>query len=346
MYKHFIKPILFSFAPETAHKLAFQALKLSQFLKLQPLLKSLFHPNNLHMKTELFGLTFPNKIGIAAGLDKNAEVFSALGSLGYGHVEIGTVTPKPQSGNPKPRSFRLVEDKGLINRMGFNNHGLNAIVKRLKYRNTKLIIGGNIGKNTLTPNDFALKDYITCFNGIYAYVDYIVVNVSCPNVTDLHKLQDQDSLEEILRSLNELRANKPVYKPILLKISPDLNFQQIDETLRVIKKNKIDGVIAVNTTTLRENLKTPAEKLASIGNGGLSGQPIKDRSTEVIKYIYNSTEGKLPIIGVGGIFTPEDALEKLNAGASLVQVYSGFIFEGLGLAKKLNRKIKEVYISE
>jgi len=342
MYKSLIRPLFFRLQAETAHKVVFNLLKTARLLGLRQPLKWFYHPKSLHMETNVFGLTFPNKVGIAAGLDKNAEAFNMLGSLGFGHVEIGTVTPKPQPGNPKPRSFRLVNDEALINRMGFNNNGLSKAIEKLKNRGQSPIIGGNIGKNTLTGNDNALDDYVTCFNGLYSYVDYIVVNVSCPNITDLHKLQDQESLEFILNTLDELRSKKESYRPILLKISPDLNNHQIDETLDVVKKCHIDGVIAVNTTTTRNNLITVAEKVKSIGNGGLSGKPIRDRSTEVIRYIYKKTGGKLPIIGVGGIFSANDAIEKLEAGASLVQVYSGFIYEGPGLAKQINRKIKKL----
>ncbi len=344
MYKLLLRPLFFKLEPETAHKLVFLLLKTGQFLKIDGLLKKYYHPLSLHMETNVFGLNFPNKVGIAAGLDKNAEAFNMLGSLGFGHIEIGTVTPKPQPGNPKPRSFRLIDDKGLINRMGFNNHGLDQAVKKLRERNTKLIIGGNIGKNTLTSNEMALDDYVTCFNGLYDYVDYIVVNVSCPNITDLHKLQDQDSLELILNTLDAIRNQKPSYKPILLKVSPDLNENQIDATLQVIEKNHIDGIIAVNTTTQRNNLKTDVERITRIGKGGLSGKPLRNRSTEVIRYIHQKTDGKLPIIGVGGIFDASDAIEKLEAGASLIQLYSGFIYEGPGIARKINKALKS-YIS-
>lgn len=343
MYKQLIRPFLFSFNPETAHKITFTALKIGKNLPVKPILKTMFHPSSLHMETEVFGIKFPNKIGIAAGLDKNAEVYDMLGSLGFGHIEIGTVTPKPQPGNAKPRAFRLITDSAVINRMGFNNNGLESAVNRLKKRNNKLIIGGNIGKNTLTDNSEALGDYIACFNGLYPVVDYIVVNVSCPNITNLHKLQDQDSLEEILRTLNNLRSEKEIRKPILLKISPDLNFKQVDETLDVVKRCNIDGIIATNTTTSREGLKTNIDRVTEIGNGGLSGKPVKNRSTELIKYISEKTNRSLPIIGVGGIFTPDDAIEKLNAGASLVQVYTGFIYEGPSMAKRINKAILKLH---
>lgn len=341
MYKSIIRPLLFRFSPETAHHLTFRALKVGQALKMDTLLNLVLNPSKLNMETEFCGLKFPNKVGIAAGLDKNAEVFNILGSLGFGHVEIGTVTPKSQSGNPKPRSFRITQDQGLINRMGFNNHGLDEAINKLKKRSDKLIIGGNIGKNTATPNEEALYDYISCFNGLYDYVDYITVNVSCPNVTNLHKLQDQDELEKILTSLDQERAKKSTYKPVFLKVSPDLNNNQIDETLIVVDKCNVDGVIATNTTVTRNTLSISQEEIKRIANGGLSGLPIKDKSTEVIKYIAEKTKGKLPIIGIGGIMNPQDALEKIEAGASLVQVYTGFIYEGPTMAKRINTYLKK-----
>lgn len=343
MYKALIRPLLFKLQPESAHHLIFNNLKLGQKLGLQHLIAPLYKPKSLDTPTEFCGLTFPNKVGIAAGLDKNAEAFEILGSFGFGHVEIGTVTPKGQPGNPKPRSFRLVQDGAIINRMGFNNHGLTAAVDKLRKRNKKLIIGGNIGKNTATPNEDALQDYVDCFRGLYDHVDYLVINVSCPNITNLHKLQDQDQLEMILSTLNAERNKAAVRKPIMLKIAPDLNEGQLDETLEVVKRNDIDAVIATNTTTTRNNLSTDAEKVKQIGNGGLSGKPIKDRSTEVIRYISKKTNGELPIIGVGGIFTAQDAIDKLEAGASLVQVYTGFIYEGVGIAKKINKAVKDKY---
>jgi dihydroorotate dehydrogenase len=278
-------------------------------------------------------------VGIAAGFDKNAELYDELGSLGFGFVEIGTVTPKGQPGNPKPRLFRLPQDKALINRMGFNNNGLDEAVKKLKHRKTNIIIGGNIGKNTATPNEKAVEDYEKLFKGLFDYVDYFTVNVSCPNISDLRELQDQDSLMEILNKLQAINQSKPHPKPILLKLSPDLNNKQLDEVIEIVEKTGIDGVVAVNTTISREDLTTPAEKVKKIGKGGLSGKPIKERSTEIIRYLSEKSGKAFPIIGVGGIFTPEDALEKLNAGADLVQVFTGFIYEGPFLAKKINQAL-------
>ncbi len=343
MYKNIFRPILFKFNPESIHHFIFFMFKIGQFLRLHKVLTLYTMRKSLLMETTVAGIKFPNKIGIAAGLDKNAEGFKMLGSLGFGHVEIGTVTPVPQPGNPKPRLFRLIKDNAIINRMGFNNNGLDKAIQHLKRRSKNLIIGGNIGKNTLTPNDEAIRDYLTCFIGLYPHVDYIVVNVSCPNITDLHKLQDQDQLEMILAALHDERKKQPVYKPVFLKISPDLNNDQLDSTLEVIKSCSIDGVIATNTTVTRNNLSLSENEITTIGNGGLSGKPVYKRSTEVIRYIAKNTEGKLPIIAVGGIFTAEDAAEKLEAGASLIQVYTGFIYEGPFMAIRLNRALKRLY---
>ncbi len=344
MYKTLVKPLLFKCSPEKAHNFTFALLKTGQKLGVGACLNTFLNPKSLHMETTCFGLNFPNRVGLAAGLDKNAEAYKMFGKMGFGHVEIGTVTPKGQPGNPKPRSFRLPQDKALINRMGFNNMGLDAAIKKLKNKPKNLIVGGNIGKNTATPNDKAVADYLTVFKGLYAYVDYIVVNVSCPNVTDLHKLQDQEQLEQILEALGQERAKQAVYKPILMKIAPDLNTHQVDETLAVIEKCGVDGVIATNTSVSRDTLNSPKEQIEAIGKGGLSGLPIKDKSTALIRYIHAKTDGKLPIIGVGGILSAQDALEKIEAGASLVQIYTGFIYEGPALVKRINKAIKNYHL--
>lgn len=337
MYKSIIRPVLFCFKPETIHHGVFFMLKMARVLGLKPLLRAIFYKRNLQLSTTIAGLTFPNKVGIAAGLDKNAEAYDMLGALGFGHVEIGTVTPKAQPGNPQPRLFRLPQDHALINRMGFNNKGLEAAVNQLKHLKRPVVVGGNIGKNTATPNEEAIGDYVQAFKGLYPWVDYITVNVSCPNVTNLHKLQDQDQLEAILEALNAEKRQQEVSKPIFLKISPDLNPHQLDETLQVVEKCRIDAVIVSNTTTLREPLTTDKSKVSAIGNGGLSGRPVKERSTAMIRYIHEKTAGKLPIIGVGGIESAADAMEKLQAGASLVQVYTGFIYSGPALGKQINK---------
>jgi dihydroorotate dehydrogenase len=340
MYKHLIRPLLFRIYPETVHHLVVYAIKTGfRIPGVAALTGKLCTIENPALKRTVFGLTFNNPVGLAAGFDKNAEFFNEFSKLGFAFIEIGTVTPKGQPGNPKPRSFRLPNDKALINRMGFNNLGADEVIKNLKKRKVKTIIGGNLGKNTLTPNSDAVNDYITTFNKLYDYVDYFVVNVSCPNISDLHELQDRGSLMDILGSLMSGRTKMKVSKPILLKISPDLNFNQIDEVIEIAYETKIDGIVATNTTTGRYNLTTSEENVKNIGNGGMSGAPLRSRSTEIIRYISSKTAGKLPIIGVGGVMSPEDALEKLKAGASLVQVYSGFIYEGPMVVKKINKAI-------
>ncbi len=341
MYKSIIRPILFKTDPERIHGFINSGLKIAGKAGLGKVLGLFYNPSCLQMETEFCGIKFPNKIGVAAGFDKNAEVYSMLGNLGFGHVEIGTVTPRPQPGNPKPRLFRLPDDCAIINRMGFNNNGLESAVRNLRKRNHKIVIGGNIGKNTATPNENAIDDYVMCFQGLYDYVDYITVNVSCPNVTNLKKLQGSEALDGILGALTGLRAQKAVYKPILVKISPDLDWSQIDETLDVLARNGIDGVVAANTSTGRRGLKTDSKRVEAIANGGLSGKPLRDRSVEIIRYISQKTGGRLPIIGVGGTMSPDDALAKLDAGATLVQVFSGFIYYGPSLAKDVNRAVKK-----
>jgi len=295
--------------------------------------------NDDRLKRTLFGLSFDHPVGVAAGFDKNAEVFNELANLGFSHIEIGTVTPKAQPGNPKPRLFRLEKEKGLINRMGFNNKGLQAAVANLKARKTKAIIGGNIGKNTLTPNASAVDDYVANFEGLFDHVDYFVVNVSCPNITDLRELQDQEALTHILLKLQEINNSKPARKPILLKVSPDLNEQQLDEVIEVVKLTKIDGVVATNTSITRHTIAKEQALVQQIGKGGLSGLPLRDRSTEVIRYLAQKSNKAFPIIGVGGIMSAEDAIEKINAGADLVQVYTGFIYSGPFLAKRINKQL-------
>lgn len=340
MYKAIARPLLFVFPPEAIHHIVFGVLSL--FFKVPGkkwFVKNCFDLNSVALERNLFGLTFKNPVGIAAGFDKQAALYNHLPDFGFGFVEIGTITPLPQRGNPKPRLFRLPKDKALINRMGFNNIGVEKAVEKLSRRTTKAIVGGNIGKNTATPNHKAVDDYIFCFEKLFGYVDYFVVNVSCPNITDLRELQDQESLTEILVRLQQLNNARPHRKPILLKVSPDLNQQQLDEVIEIVKATAIDGVVATNTTITRSNLLTSKEKVAQIGNGGLSGRPLKDRSTEVIRYLAEKSGKAFPIIGAGGIFTPEDAIEKMDAGADLVQVYTGFIYEGPSIAKKINKKI-------
>jgi len=341
MYRYLIRPLLFLLPPETIHHLLVSFLRIVfKIPGVLPLVKTCYHVRHKALETEFLGLQFSNPVGLAAGFDKNASVYREFHAFGFSFVEVGTVTPLGQPGNEKPRSFRIKKDRGLINRMGFNNHGAEAAAAKLARKRPKgLVLGGNIGKNTQTPNERAVDDYEAVFHAIYDGVDYFVVNVSCPNISDLRKLQDQDSLEQILGRIMELRKKRETQKPVLLKISPDLNEQQLDETLEIVKRLKLDGIVATNTTVSRENLKTPADQIQAIGNGGMSGAPITSRSLEIVRYIHQKSEGKLPIIAVGGIMSVEDALNMLDAGASLIQLYTGFIYEGPGLARRINRAI-------
>ena len=299
----------------------------------------MYHVNDKKLERNLLGLTFRNPVGLAAGFDKNAVLFNELANFGFGFIEIGTVTPKGQVGNPKQRLFRLRDDQGIINRMGFNNEGLAIAIEQLKKNKGKVIIGGNIGKNTNTPPENYTEDYLETFKGLHPYVDYFVLNVSCPNVSSHAKLEDADYLEELIIAVQQLNNKQEVQKPILLKIAPDLNNQQLDEIIELVAKTKIDGVIASNTSVNRDNLKASKERLQQIGNGGVSGQPVKERSTKVIQYLADNSNKAFPIIGVGGIHSEKDALDKINAGADLVQIYTGFIYEGPGLVKRINKAI-------
>jgi len=336
MYKAFLRPLLFLISPEKIHELLVGTVKLLYRIPFAAkLLRKLFCQEHPSLGTDFMGLHFKNPVGLAAGFDKNAGFFEEFSCFGFGFIEIGTITPLPQPGNTKPRSFRLKKDKALINRMGLNNEGVDAAVQRLKNRKPGLIIGGNIGKNTNTPNENAVDDFVYCFEKLYDHVDYFVINISCPNTGEIDKLQDQDVMEAILTEIIKKRALKMVKKPVLLKISPDLNFIQIDQAISIIQKLKIDGVVATNTTVKRDNLNSPADLIHSIGSGGLSGAPLKNRSNEVIRYIYEKTDHSLPIIGVGGIMSAQDAMEKMEAGAVLIQVYSGFIYEGPMFVKRI-----------
>jgi len=341
VYRSIIKPILFLFPAETAHHLTLTLLKI--VLKI-PLIGRLFRNwftiRDPRLERELFGLHFPNPVGLAAGFDKDGKHFRAMSALGFGFIELGTVTPKEQGGNPRPRLFRLPKDEALINRMGFNNEGMKALVDRLKAgKSSNMVIGGNIGKNKQTPNEEAVSDYVLCFEALFPYVDYFVVNVSSPNTPNLRALQDKGPLTRILTVLQEKNQAQSAPKPILLKIAPDLTDHQLNDIVDIVNDTGIAGVIATNTTISREGLNSDRETIENIGAGGLSGKPVKDRSTEVIRYLHERSGGQLTIIGVGGIAGPADALEKLAAGASLVQVYSGLIYEGPGLIKKINRAI-------
>jgi dihydroorotate dehydrogenase len=340
MYKQIIRSILFKFDPEAVHYFTFRVLKL--FFKIpfsKRIVCAIFQVNHPKLKRELFGLKFNNPVGLAAGFDKNAVLYNELANFGFGFIEIGTVTPKAQDGNPKKRLFRLKADAGLINRMGFNNAGLEALISNLKQNKNKVIIGGNIGKNTQTSPAHYTADYAQCFKALHSYVDYFVLNVSCPNVGSHAKLTDKDYLEELICEMKRLNAEFEVQKPILLKIAPDLNQLQLDEIIGLIAKTEIAGVIACNTSVSRAGLQTPKAIVESIGNGGLSGQPIKSKSTEVIRYLSKNSKNAFAIIGVGGIHSAEDALEKIQAGADLVQIYTGFVYEGPSLVKRINKAL-------
>lgn len=340
MYKQIIRPIFFFFDPEKIHHFTFSLIKFCCKIPLfSNIFRSLYQLNDKRLERNLFGLTFKNPVGLAAGFDKNAVLYNELANFGFGFIEIGTVTPKAQAGNPKKRLFRLKEDKGIINRMGFNNEGLEAAIHQLKNNKGKVLIGGNIGKNTTTVPEKYTEDYLECFEGLHPYVDYFVLNVSCPNVSSHAKLEDVDYLKELITACQNINKTKEKEKPILLKIAPDLNKNQLDEIVELVAETKIDGVIASNTSISRENLKTSDERLKEIGNGGLSGQPIKEKSTEVIRYLSNKSNKTFPIIGVGGIHSAEDALEKIQAGADLVQIYTGFIYEGPSLIKRINKAL-------
>lgn len=338
MYKLLLKPLLFLLEPETAHQLTIKILKVVLGIPgLSNLLRKYYTIDDPKLKVNLWGLEFPNPVGLAAGFDKDGKYYDAMSNLGFGFIEIGTVTPQPQPGNEPPRLFRLPQDHGLINRMGFNNDGVEAMVQRLKnHGKHNIIIGGNIGKNKTTPNEKAVDDYIICFNALFDLVDYFVVNVSSPNTPGLRELQEKEPLTQLLSALMAENNKKEKPKPVLLKIAPDLTDAQLDDIILIVHDTSIHGIIATNTTLDRSNLKTDTSQ---IGMGGLSGAPLKSRSTEVIRYIATKSEGRIPIMGVGGISTPEDAMEKLDAGASLIQVYTGMIYEGPGVIKEINNAI-------
>jgi dihydroorotate dehydrogenase len=303
------------------------------------MIRGLYHIKDQRLERKLFGLTFPNPVGLAAGFDKDAKLYQELSNFGFGFIEIGTLTPKPQPGNPKKRLFRLPEDNGLINRMGFNNQGVVEAIERLK-KNNGVLIGGNIGKNKITPNDEAVSDYVQCFEALFPHVDYFVVNVSSPNTPNLRALQDKEPLQHLLQTLKDLNLKRNSPKPILLKIAPDLIDDQLLDIIDIVTTVKIDGVIASNTTLSREGLISSNKSEM----GGLSGKPVAERSTEVIRFLHKKSNNAFPIIGVGGIHSSEDAINKLNAGASLIQLYTGFVYEGPGVIKKINKAILEQVI--
>ncbi len=340
MYKSCIRPLFFLFDPEKIHHFTFSLIKIiSKIPGIPFLFRTLYQVSDKKLERTLFGLTFKNPVGLAAGFDKNAVLYNELANFGFGFIEIGTVTPKAQDGNPKKRVFRLKADNALINRMGFNNKGVKSAIKQLEKNKENVLIGGNIGKNSTTMPDNYTADYTECFKELHPYVDYFVLNVSCPNVSSHAKLNDKSYLLELISEVQKVNKTFSRQKPILLKIAPDLNTVQLDEIIELVAETKIEGVIASNTSINRERLIVSEEILETIGNGGLSGKPIKDRSTQVIKYLAKTSNKAFPIIGVGGIHSAEDALEKIEAGADLVQIYTGFIYEGPSLIKKINKAI-------
>jgi dihydroorotate dehydrogenase len=342
VYKKLVKPLLFKLDAERAHHFIFDNLKRAAGLPgTKALLGSFYDYRHPSLAREVFGLKFPNPVGLAAGFDKNAVLTDELATLGFGFVEIGTVTPRPQPGNPTPRLFRLPADAALVNRMGFNNDGAAVAAERLRRRhNRQLIIGGNIGKNKDTPNEQAGDDYVAAFEALVDVVDYFVVNVSSPNTPGLRELQDKKPLIKLLQQVQEVNLARPTPRPLLLKIAPDLTDAQLDDILEIARETQLSGLVATNTTIVRPaTLRTPTSTVAAYGAGGLSGRPLRARATEVIAYLHQKSQGGLPIIGAGGIHSAQDALEKLAAGASLVQLYTGFIYEGPGLVRQINRAL-------
>jgi dihydroorotate dehydrogenase len=337
MYKLLIRPIFFFFDPEKVHYFTFSLIRItSKIPGFSSIYRSLYLVDDKRLETEVFGLKFKSPVGLAAGFDKDAKLYKELSNFGFGFIEIGTLTPKRQEGNPKKRLFRLKEDSAIINRMGFNNGGVLEAVERLK-ANDSVLIGGNIGKNKLTANEEATSDYEICFDALYDYVDYFAVNVSSPNTPNLRALQDKEPLTQLLQTLQNKNLAKPKQKPILLKIAPDLTDEQLLDIIDIVKETQIAGVIATNTTISREGLQSRNKTEM----GGLSGKPLTNRSTEVIRFLSQKSNKAFPIVGVGGIHSAEDAIEKLDAGASLVQLYTGFIYEGPALVKAINKKIIE-----
>lgn len=336
MYKHILKPILFRFNPETAHNMIMSSLT---FLRHVPfagsITRSIFKKETPSLAKEVFGINFPNPVGLAGGLDKNGEHYNDLANFGFGFVEIGSLTPKPQDGNPKPRCFRVPQDKAIINRFGINNKGVKNAVEHLKKDRPGVIVAANISKNTTSINEDAAKDYETSFALLYDFVDMFVVNVSCPNVVGLTALQDISFLSDIVDRLLDLRRYYDTYRPILLKVSPDLSTEQLDDIIDYCLRSGIDGIVAGNTTRSREGLTIDPKKIEEIGNGGMSGAPVHRKNLELVRYIHTKSEGRLPIIGVGGIMSGAEAKAMMDAGASLVEIYSGFIYEGPGLVKKI-----------
>lgn len=339
MYK-LVRPLLFLFDPEKIHHFTSAALQFTcKVPGFNSLLRILFDREDKRLQRSFLGLKFRNPVGLAAGFDKNGTTVDGLACLGFGFIEVGTVTPKPQPGNEKPRLFRLPQDKAIINRMGFNNHGAAEAARVLRQRRSSVIVGGNIGRNKSTSNEDALSDYIQCFEQLYPVVDYFVVNVSSPNTPGLRELQEKEPLSRLLREIKLLSLAKPQPKPVLLKIAPDLTADQLSDIVDILRQTKIDGIIATNTTISRSALATDAKEIERIGSGGLSGAPLKERATEIIAWLRKQLGNDYLIVGCGGIMTPDDAIERLHAGADLIQVYTGFIYEGPGLVKRINKRI-------
>ncbi|NHF57871.1 quinone-dependent dihydroorotate dehydrogenase [Flavobacteriaceae bacterium TP-CH-4] len=346
MYKLMIRPFFFLLDAERAHHLTFGLIRFLSNIGFSKIFRALYTIKDSRLEREVFGLKFDNPVGLAAGFDKDAKLFNELSDFGFGFIEIGTVTPKPQEGNPKKRLFRLKADEAIINRMGFNNKGVFDAAEKLK-KNHKVLIGGNIGKNKGTPNDMAIKDYLICFDALFEHVDYFVVNVSSPNTPGLRELQDKEPLTNLLLAMKKenqkvaVKSKHGKEKPILLKIAPDLSDDQLLDIIKIVETTKIDGIIATNTTLERKNLKS--ELVFTEEKGGLSGKPLRERSTEVIRFLAEKSKKSFPIIGVGGIMSAEDALEKLEAGADLIQLWTGFVYEGPALVKRINEAILRKY---
>lgn len=339
-----LRDLLFNFDAEGVHHFSMNTFKmLNKWSFLQKLLQNNLSFQHHKLQKKFFGIYFPNPVGLGAGFDKNALYLNELEIIGFGFVEVGTVTPLPQPGNDKPRLFRLPKDQALINRMGFNNDGVKVIANRLRQRTTNIIVGGNIGKNKATPNQDAWKDYEKCYTELFDCVDYLVINVSSPNTPGLRELQEKSSLEKIFGQLQNLNQGQIKPKPLLLKIAPDLTIGQVDDIIELSTEMKLSGLVATNTTINREGLLTPSSELEKIGAGGLSGKPLTKRSLEIVKYIHQQTAGKLPIIASGGIFTGEDALNQFNSGASLLQVWTGFVYEGPGIVKNICQHLVKQY---
>lgn len=335
MYR-LLKPILFTFYPETAHKIVVMLLTILRYIPFsQTILRAIYCRKTPHLEREIFGLKFKNPVGLAGGFDKNGEYYNDMANFGFSFVEIGSISPLPQDGNPKPRLYRLVEDEALINRMGLNNNGVKQVVENLKKRKPDIIVAANITKDNTTSLENAAADYEKVFSLIYDFVDMFVLNISCPNVTGLGKLQNVDHLASIIDRVLSMRRYFDDYKPILLKLSPDIARESLDDIIELALLSGIDGIVATNTTTSREGLKTAQSQLDAIGNGGLSGAPLYERSKEMVKYIHTKSKGLLPVIACGGIMSPRQAAEMLEAGASLVEIYTGFIYRGPAIVKKI-----------